>query len=81
MKNQKIAVVFNNLIKTKTREAWIDELTEFHLNLAYEDGAFCNGLLDDFLRGGFKGYDNMTDDELVQEVINELGYLYDEALA
>ena len=76
--NQKMQIKFNDeLIISKSRDEWIDELTEFQINLAYEDGAFCNGLLDDFLRRGFKGYDNMTDEELVQEVINELGYSYE----
>lgn len=82
MKNQKITVIFkdlNNLTKTKTRESWINELTEYTLNLAYLDSEYANGLLDDFLRGGFKGYCNMTDEEIITEVIEHLEYKYDTA--
>lgn len=82
MKNQQITVIFkdlNNLTKTKTRESWIDELTEYTLDLAYLDGEYANGILDDFLRGGFKGYCNMTDEEIIAEVIEHLEYKYDTA--
>jgi len=80
MKNPNLTVIFtrlNSLTKTKTRNEWIDELTEFTLNLAYYDGEYANGLLDDFLRGGFKGYDNMTDEQLTAEIIENLEYNYD----
>jgi hypothetical protein len=82
VKNQKITVVFkdlNNLTRTKTRDAWINELTEYTLNLAYLDGEYANGLLDDFLRVGFKGFNNMTHAEIIDEVIEHLEYKYDMA--
>ena len=65
------------VIITKTKEEWIDQLTEYMLNLAYHDGEFGNGLLDDLLRGGFKGYWAMTDKELTEEIKKELEHLYD----
>jgi hypothetical protein len=80
MKNQQITVIFkdlNNLTKTKSRNEWIDELTEYTLNLAYLDGEYANGILDDFLRVGFKGFNNMTDAEIIDEVIEHLEYKYD----
>lgn len=78
MKN--ITVIFkdlNNLTKTKSRNEWIDELTEYTLDLAYLDGEYANGILDDFLRSGFKGYHNMTDTEIIDEVIEHLEFKYD----
>ena len=84
MKTQKITVVFkdlNNLTITKTRQEWIDELTEYNLELAYQDGEFANGLLDDLLRGGFKGFWNMTDKEIITEVIDNLESNYDQVTA
>ena len=79
MKNTKITVNFKNLDKTitKTREEWIDELADYTLNLAYLDGEYANGILDDFLRGGFKGFYNMTNKELTEEIIEHLEYKYD----
>jgi hypothetical protein len=80
MKTKKLTVIFkdlNNLTKTKTRDEWIEELTEYTLDLAYLDGEFANGILDDFLRGGFKGYYNMTEQELIDEIIEHLEYKYD----
>lgn len=65
---------------TKTREEWIDELTEYNLELAYMDGEFANGLLDDLLRGGFKGFWNMTDEELIQQIKDDLDSKYDEEI-
>jgi hypothetical protein len=62
---------------TKTKEEWIDELTEYMLELSYQDGEFANGLIDDLLRGGFKGYWAMTDQELIEEIKKELEHLYD----
>jgi hypothetical protein len=62
---------------TKTKEKWIDELTEYMLELAYQDGEFANGLLDDLLRGGFKGYWSMSDKELTEEIVTQIEHLYD----
>jgi hypothetical protein len=73
-----ITIEFNDyVIVSKTRDQWIDELTEYHLDLAYDDGEFGNGLLDDFLRSGFKGYYNMTSKELSDEVVKHLDHLYE----
>ena len=80
MKNQSITVVFkdiNGLTVTKSRQEWIDELTEYTLDLAYMDGEYANGILDDFLRVGFKGFNNMNDSEIIDEVIEHLEYRYD----
>jgi hypothetical protein len=79
MKNQKLTVNFKdlNLTITKNRDEWIDEITNHMLELAYHDGEFANGLLDDLLRGGFKGYWSMTDHELIEEIITQLESIYD----
>lgn len=80
MQNPNLTVIFtrlDNLTKTKTRDEWVNELADYTLNLAYLDGEYANGILDDFLRGGFKGYDNMTDKELTEEIIEHLEYKYD----
>ncbi len=78
--NENLTVVFkdlNNLTKTKTRQAWIDELTDYTLNLALLDDEYSTGILEDFLRTGFKGFDNMTDEQLTAEIIENLEYKYD----
>ena len=62
---------------TKTKEEWINEITNYMLDLAYQDGEFANGLLDDLLRGGFKGYWAMNEKELTEEIHKELEHLYD----
>jgi len=62
---------------TKAREEWIDELTEYMLELSYQDGEFANGLINDLLRCGFKGYWSMTDQELINEVKEQIDHLYD----
>lgn len=79
MKNQNLIINFKdlNLTITKTKEEWIDEITNHMLELAYHDGEFANGFLDDLLRGGFKGYWAMTDEELKEEIIKELESVYD----
>lgn len=78
-KTETLTVVFEDLrlTITKSRKEWIDELTEYVLELAYLDGEYANGLLDDLLRGGFKGYWSMTDKELTDEIIRELESNYD----
>ena len=73
-----IKIKFNNDVTiSKSKDEWIDDLVEYHLNLAYDDGEFCNGLLDDFLRDGFQGYYHMTDNQIIAEVSNHLNYLYE----
>lgn len=73
-----ITIDFNDGVTvSKTRDQWIDELTNYHLDLAYDDSEFGNGLLDDFLRSGFKGYYNMTTKELSDEVLKHLDHLYE----
>lgn len=74
-----ITINFNDGVTvSKTKDQWIDELTNYHLDLAYDDGEFGNGLLDDFLRSGFKGYYSMTTKELTDEVLKHLDHLYEE---
>lgn len=74
-----ITINFNDGVTvSKTKDQWIDELTNYHLDLAYDDGEFGNGLLDDFLRSGFKGYYSMTTKELIDEVLKHLDHLYEE---
>lgn len=65
---------------TKTREEWIDDLTNYMLDLSYQDGEFANGLIDDLLRGGFKGYWAMTKEELIAEIKAQLDHFYDEEI-
>jgi hypothetical protein len=80
MKKQTITVIFkdlNNLTIKKDRSEWINELTEYTLNLALLDDDYSSGILDEFLRSGFKGYDNMTENEIISEVIEHLEYKYD----
>ncbi len=80
MKKQTITVIFkdlNNLTIKKDRSEWIDELTKYTLNLALLDDDYSNGILDEFLRSGFKGYDNMTENEIISEVIEHLEDKYD----
>ena len=81
MKTQKLTVNFKdlNLTITKPRTEWIDELIEYTLDLAYHDGEYANGILDDFLRSGFKGFYNMDDVELTREIIEQLEFKYDMA--
>lgn len=80
MNTTQLTVIFtrlDNLTKTKTRQAWIDELTEYTLHLALLDDDYSTGILEDFLRTGFKGFDNMTDEQLTAEIIENLEYNYD----
>ena len=68
----------NNKI-TKTKQEWIDELLENDLLLCQSDSTFNDNTIYDLLLGGCKGYINMTDDEIAQEVYNQLEHLYDES--
>ncbi len=66
----------NNKI-TKTRQEWIDELLENDLLLCQSDSTFNDNTIYDLLLGGCKGYINMTDAEIAQEVYNQLDHLYE----
>ena len=75
-----ITIEFNDdVIVSKTRQEWIDELLENDLLLCQSDSTFNDNTIYDLLLGGCKGYINMTDDEIAQEVYNQLEYLYDES--
>ncbi len=73
-----ITIEFNDdVIVSKTRQEWIDELLENDLLLCQSDSTFNDNTIYDLLLGGCKGYINMTDDELAQEVYNQLEYIYE----
>ena len=76
-----ITINFNDgVIVSKTRQKWIDELLENDLALCQSDSTYNDNTIYDLLLGGCKGYINMTDDEIAQEVYNQLEYLYDEEI-
>jgi hypothetical protein len=76
-----ITIKFNDfVIVSKTRQEWIDELLENDLALCQSDSTYNDNTIYDLLLGGCKGYINMTDDEIAQEVYNQLEYLYDEEI-
>ena len=76
-----ITIEFNDfVIVSKTRQEWIDELLENDLTLCQSDSTYNDNTIYDLLLGGCKGYINMTDDEIAQEVYNQLEYLYDEEI-
>ena len=76
-----ITIEFNDfVIVSKTRQEWIDELLENDLALCQSDSTYNDNTIYDLLLGGCKGYINMTDDEIAQEVYNQLEYLYDEEI-
>jgi len=79
MKNQKLTVNFKdlNLTITKNREEWIKELHKHHLSNCYESTAYSDNTLSDFLMYGFKGFINMTNEELIEEILYSLESLYD----
>jgi hypothetical protein len=73
-----ITIEFNDdVIVSKTRQEWIDELLENDLALCQSDSTFNDNTIYDLLLGGCKGYINMTDDEIAQEVYNQLEYIYE----
>ncbi len=73
-----ITINFNDdVIVSKTRQEWIDELLENDLALCQSDSTFNDNTIYDLLLGGCKGYINMTDDEIAQEVYNQLEYIYE----
>jgi len=77
-----ITINFNDdVIVSKTRQEWIDELLENDLALCQSDSTYNDNTIYDLLLGGCKGYINMTDDEIAQEVYNQLEYLYDEEIS
>jgi hypothetical protein len=74
-----ITIEFNDdVIVSKTRQEWIDELLENDLALCQSDSTYNDHSIYDLLLGGFKGYVNMTDEEISKEVYNQLEYLYEE---
>ena len=76
-----ITINFNDGVTvSKTRQEWIDELLENDLALCQSDSTYNDNTIYDLLLGGCKGYINMTDDEIAQEVYNQLEYLYDEEI-
>jgi hypothetical protein len=75
-----ITIEFNDdVIVSKTRQEWIDELLENDLALCQSDSTYNDNTISDLLLGGCKGYVNMTDEEISKEVYNQLEYLYDES--
>jgi len=73
-----ITIEFNDdVIVSKTRQEWIDELLENDLDLCQSDSTFNDNTIYDLLLGGCKGYINMTDDEIAQEIYNQLEHLYE----
>ena len=74
-----ITINFNDGVTvSKTRQEWIDELLENDLALCQSDSTYNDNTIYDLLLGGCKGYINMTDDEIAQEVYNQLEYIYEE---
>lgn len=52
------------------REATIKKLIEFNLELARNSTEWNDQFIYDVLRHGFKGFENMTDEELLNESFN-----------
>lgn len=80
MKNQQITVIFkdlNNLTITKSRASWIAELHKYCLAQCYESCAYNDNTLSDFLLHGFKGFENMSEKELKDEILYNLESEYD----
>ena len=79
MKKPQLTVNFEdlNLTITKNREDWEKELHKYVLANCYESSAYSDNTLSDFLMYGFKGYQNMTDEELAKEIVYELESVYD----
>lgn len=50
------------------REKIIHKLIELNLELCYNDSSVNDGMLHDLLVYGFKGFDNMTESELAEEL-------------
>jgi hypothetical protein len=74
-----ITIEFNDDVTvSKTRKEWIDELLENDLALCQSDSTYNDNTIYDLLLGGYKGYVNMTDEEISKEVYNQLEYLYEE---
>ena len=66
-----------NLTRVKTKEEWIKELHSHCLAECAESCAYNDNTLSDFLMYGFKGFANMTDQELIEEIIYALESKYD----
>lgn len=50
------------------REKTIQKLIKLNLELCYNDSSVNDGMLHDLLVYGFKGFDNMTETELAEEL-------------
>lgn len=50
------------------REKTIQKLIKLNLELCYNDSSVNDGMLHDLLVYGFKGFDNMTEEELAIEL-------------
>lgn len=50
------------------REKTIQKLIKLNLDLCYNDSAVNDGMLHDLLVYGFKGFENMTNEELAAEL-------------
>lgn len=52
------------------KETLINELLKINLDLCANSTEVCDGLIYDLLRYGFKGFDNMSETELKNELLN-----------
>lgn len=50
------------------REKTIAKLIKLNLELCYNDSSVNDGMLHDLLVYGFKGFENMTEEELAEEL-------------
>lgn len=50
------------------REKTIEKLIKLNLELCYNDSSVNDGMLHDLLVYGFKGFENMTEEELAVEL-------------
>jgi hypothetical protein len=76
--NNLIRVDFGTNRVEQTRAEWINELIQSIIkNLDKVENN--DSLITYLLKNGFKGYENMTDDELIDEISNSyfLGCIYD----
>jgi hypothetical protein len=72
----KITAKFDTNEVTKTRKAWIKELLNDVVMHCQDDGCYADNTVNDFYLYGFKGIENMTDAELLDEIQNILEYKY-----
>ena len=72
----KLTATFDTNVISKTRKAWIKELLDDVIMHNQDDGAYSDNTVHDFYMYGFKGIENMTDEELLIEIQNTLEYKY-----